>query len=514
MTKTEVILNKHLKEQELISRGDSRIIKEDEGNVLILLNDKYNSFEVSVNVNGGGLDGEPGVAHFLEHMLCPEIGKVEFFNNNSVDYNANTALFDTRYFTTGKGMYLEDLEEEKSKALASSKTVAKIMAFLDEYFYWWKLFRRISNRTATEVEKSVVERKLEKEKGIILSEYYAYQGNDYDDQLTELKAMAEPQYRDNLRQIIGEKEDIENMSLEKLIKFYRRYYNRNYTTVNISLPVDVLKLPDCHKLELRLSNLFKHELSDTEAVKYDLSEKIDNIRYERHKNEDFEIKDEGNSSVLLTFDLPFVSDKPVTGLHKDDEKCLILNPIHWLLNDSTVEIFRCQLMNELTAWLRDEGIIYWLAQYRNRRFETYSPNTQMTVRIYTKEHDKVIASVKSIIDKFEAKWEHIVTDAIEDAKNINTKRNMDAFLRSIDHNEIYRYNKLFKFANFTDDFFDIYKYIRQIGEERNNGEESSIFSLYKEVVSKFKELNKEFRIVKFYYKGDYNGEIEGEEIQI
>ena len=513
MTKTEVFLNKHLEEQELISRREDRITKLDEDNVLVLLNDKYNSFEVSVNVNGGGQDGEPGVAHFLEHMLCPEIGKVEFFNNNSVDYNANTALFDTRYFTVGKGMYLEDLEEEKDNALANSKTVAKIMTFLDEYFFWWKLFRRISNGTATEVEKSVVERKLEKEKGIILSEYYSYQGNDYEDELLVLKAMAEPQYRNNLRQIIGEKEDIENMSLEKLIKFYRRYYNRNYTTVNISLPVGVLRLPDCHKLELRLSNLFKHELADTEADKYDLSERIDNIRYERHKNEDFEIKDEGNSSVILTFDLPIVSDKPVTGLYKDDEKCLMLNPhLHWLLNDSTVEIFIHQLMTELTAWLRDEGIIYWLAQYRNRRFETYSPNTQMTVRIYTKEHDKVISSVKSIIDKFEAKWEHIVTDAIEDAKNINTKKNMDAFLRSIEHNEIYRYNKLFKFANFTDDFFDIYSYIKQIEEEINNGEESSILSLYKDIVSKFKELNKEFRIVKLYHKGETNGETKGENI--
>ena len=513
MTKTEVILNKHLKEQELISRGVDRITKLDEDNVLVLLNEKYNSFEVSVNVNGGGQDGEPGVAHFLEHMLCPEIGKVEFFNNNSIDYNANTALFDTRYFTVGKGMYLEDLEEEKNTALASSKTVAKIMTFLDEYFYWWKLFRRISNGTATEVEKSVVERKLEKEKGIILSEYYSYQGNDYEDELVALKAMAEPQYRDNLRKIIGEKEDIENMSLEKLIKFYRRYYNRNYTTVNISLPVDVLRLPDCHKLELRLSNLFKHELSDTEAVKYDLNEKIDNIRYERHKNEDFEIKDEGNSSVLLTFDLPFVTDRTNHDLHKDDKKCLMIHPdLHWLLNDSTVEIFRHQLMNELTTWLRDEGIIYWLAEYRNRRFETYSPNTQLTVRIYTKDHDKVISSVKSIIDKFEAKWEHMVTDAIEDAKNVNTKKNMDAFLRSIEHSEIYRYNKLFKFANYTDEFFDIYKYIKQTEEEINNGEESSILSLYKEIVSKFKELNKEFRIVKFYYKGESNENEEGDSI--
>lgn len=513
MTKTESALNKHLDRQEIISRSTYRIIKEDEGNVLLLLNEKYNSFEVSVNVNGGGLDGEPGVAHFLEHMLCPEIGKVEFFNNNSVDYNANTAIFDTRYFTTGKGMYLEDLEKEKTEALNSSKTVSKIMTFLDEYFYWWRLFRKISNDTATHEERTIVERKLEKEKGIILSEYYSYQGNDYEDELVALKAMAEPKYRDNLRHIIGEKEDIENMSLEKLIKFYRRYYNRNYTTVNISLPVDVLKLPDCHKLEIRLSNLFKHELSDTEAVKYDLSEKIDNIRYERNKNEDFEIKEEGNSSVLLTFNLPIVSDRPISGLHKDDEKCLMLNPhLHWLLNDSTVEIFRHQLMTQLTAWLRDEGIIYWLAQYRNRRFETFSPNTQLTVRIYTKEHDKVISSVKSIIDKFEAKWEHIVTDAIEDAKNINTKKNMDAFLRSIEHNEIYRYNKLFKFSNFTDDFFDIYSYIKQIEEEINNGEESSIFSLYKEIVSKFKELNKEFRIVKFYHKGESNENTEGDNI--
>lgn len=503
MTKTEVILNKHLNKQEEISKSYSRILKLDEGNILLLYNEKYNSFEVSANVNGGGLDGEPGVAHFLEHMLCSEIGKVEFFNNNSVDYNANTALFDTRYFTVGKGMYLEDLEDEKNEALNSSKTIAKIMTFLDEYFYWWRLFRKISNNTATEEEKSIVERKLEKEKGIILSEYYSYQGNDYDDELTALKATAEPQYRDNLRHTIGEKEDIDNMSLEKLIKFYRKYYNRIYATINISLPTDVLKLPDYHKLEIRLSGLFKNELSDTEAVKYNLEEKIDNIRYERNKNEDFEIKEEGNSSVLLTFDLPFVTDRTNHDLHEDDKKCLIINPdLHWLLNDSTVEIFRHQLMNELTAWLRDEGIIYWLAQYRNRRFETYSPNTQLTVRIYTKEHDKVISSVKSIIDKFEAKWEHLVTDAIEDAKNINTKKNMDGFLRSIEHSEIYRYNKLFKFANFTDEFFDIYKYIKQIEEEINNGEESSILSLYKEIVSKFKELNKEFRIVKFYHKGE------------
>ena len=171
-------------------------------------------------------------------------------------------------------------------------------------------------------------------------------------------------------------------------------------------------------------------------------------------------------------------------------------------------------MNELTTWLRDEGIIYWLAEYRNRRFETYSPNTQLTVRIYTKDHDKVISSVKSIIDKFEAKWEHIVTDAIEDAKNVNTKKNMDAFLRSIEHSEIYRYNKLFKFANYTDDFFNIYKYIKQIKEEIENGEESSILSLYKEIVSKFKELNKEFRIVKFYYKGESNENAEGDSVQL
>lgn len=503
MTKTELELNKHLKKQEVISKSDYRILKPDEGNVLILLNKKYNSFEVSVNVNGGGLDGEPGVAHFLEHMLCPEIGKVEFFNNNGVDFNANTAIYDTRYFTVGKGIYLEDLEDERNESLKNSRTISKIFTFLDEYFYWWGLFRKISNNTATEEERAIVERKLEKEKGIILSEYYSYQGNDYDDELTALKAMAEPQYRDNLRYIIGEKEDIENMSLEKLIKFYRRYYNRNYTTVNISLPIDVLRLPDYHNLEIRLSSLFKNELADTEAVKYDLNEKIDNVRYERNKNEDFEIKEEGNSSVLLTFDLPFVTDKANGDLHQDDTKCLIINPdLHWLLNDSTVEIFRHQLMTRFTALLRDEGIIYWLAEYRNRRFETYSPNTQLTVRIYTKNHDKVISSVKYIIDKFEARWEHMITDAIEDAKNINTKKNMDAFLRSIEHSEIYRYNKLFKFANYTDEFFDIYKYIKQIEKEIKNGEESSIFSLYKEVVSKFKELNKEFRIVKFYHKGE------------
>lgn len=513
MTKTEVVLNKHLNKQEEISKSYSRILKLDEGNILLLYNEKYNSFEVSANVNGGGLDGEPGVAHFLEHMLCPEIGKVEFFNNNSVDYNANTALFDTRYFTTGKGMYLEDLEDERDEALRESKTISKIMTFLDEYFYWWRLFRKISNDTATEEEKSIVERKLEKEKGIILSEYYSYQGNDYDDELTALKAMAESKCRDNIRQILGEKEDVENMSLEKLIKFYRRYYNRNYATINVSLPTDALKLPDYHKLEIRLSSLFKNELADTEVVKYNLREKVDDIRYERYKNEDFEIKEEGNSSVLLTFDLPFVTDRTNQDLHEDDTKCLMINPdLHWLLNDSTVEIFRHQLMNELTAWLRDEGIIYWLAEYRIRRFETFSPNTQLTVRIYTKDHDKVISSVKSIMDKFEAKWEHLVTDAIEDAKNINTKKNMDGFLRSIEHSEIYRYKKLFKFANYTDEFFDIYKYIKQIEEEINNGEESSILSLYKEIVSKFKELNKEFRIVKFYYKGESNENAEGDSI--
>lgn len=159
---------------------------------LFLLGTGVGGFDIDQNVDGKIVHHKSGVAHFLEHQMFYLDGKdvSDLFANLQCATNAYTSYTETAYY------------------FSTTSDVKKPLKLLLDF-----------------VENLDVSPKtIEKEKGIILNEYDMYQQSP-EQRLFKETLVSLYQYHPMKVDVLGTKEDIQNMTIEDLQQFYTLNYD-------------------------------------------------------------------------------------------------------------------------------------------------------------------------------------------------------------------------------------------------------------------------------------------------
>ena len=153
-----------------------------------------------------------GVAHFLEHKMFEQKNGIDpftFYSNNGASANANTSYYKTTYLFDGPNNVKENIE------------------FLLDYVQ----------------EPYFTDENVEKEKGIILSEYNMYEQNP--EQRLLMNTWRALYHKHPLKiDILGNKDDISNMTPETLTQFYQMNYDPSRLTLVGVTGKDINKIMD------------------------------------------------------------------------------------------------------------------------------------------------------------------------------------------------------------------------------------------------------------------------------
>ena len=202
---------------------------------LFLLGAKVGGFDIDQNVDGTLVHYKSGLAHYLEHQMFYLDGEdvSEFFAGLQCSTNAYTSYTETAfYFST----------------TADVKQPLKL------------LFDFVENLDVTD-------KTIEKEKGIILSEYDMYQQSP-EQRLFKETLISLYKNHPMKVDVLGSKEDIQNMGMEDLKQFYELNYDPSklclvgITGKDTNEIMDWIK--DCQKdvkskCDKEISRVFKEE---------------------------------------------------------------------------------------------------------------------------------------------------------------------------------------------------------------------------------------------------------------
>lgn len=176
-------------------------------NFYISFNVKYGNSYNSFKVDDKKINVPSGVAHFLEHKLFERediIHPFKFFSASGTDVNAGTSIYYTSYYCSGNNKFEENLK----------------------YLLNW----------ITKID--ITEEKVEKEKGIIIQE--SRMRGDNPSILIYDKIRANTFQKDFFgKRVIGEEQDILNITKEDLENSYKAFYRPDNMFVAIVGNFDV-----------------------------------------------------------------------------------------------------------------------------------------------------------------------------------------------------------------------------------------------------------------------------------
>lgn len=159
---------------------------------LFLLGAKVGGFDIDQNVDESIVHHKSGLAHYLEHQMFYLDGEdvSELFANLQCSTNAYTSYTETAFY------------------FSTTADVKKPLKLLLEF---------VENLDVTEDT-------IEKENGIILSEYDMYQQSP-EQRLFKETLVSLYKYHPMKVDVLGSKEDIQNMNMEDLKQFYELNYD-------------------------------------------------------------------------------------------------------------------------------------------------------------------------------------------------------------------------------------------------------------------------------------------------
>ena len=180
--------------KEILENGLQVILvhKPDYQKSLFLLGTNVGGFDIDQNVDGKVVHHKSGIAHFLEHQMFYLNGQdvTDLFANLQCSTNAYTSYTETAfYFSTTSDV---------------KKPLKLLLDFVENL--------DVSLQT------------IEKEKGIILSEYDMYQQSP-EQRLFKETLVSLYQYHPMKIDVLGTKEDIQKMTIDDLKQFYALNYD-------------------------------------------------------------------------------------------------------------------------------------------------------------------------------------------------------------------------------------------------------------------------------------------------
>lgn len=232
--------------KETLSNGLQVILvhKPDYQKSLFLLGAKVGGFDIDQRVDGQVIRHKSGIAHYLEHQMFYLDGEdvSDLFANLQCSTNAYTSYTETAfYFSTTADV---------------KKPLKLLLDFVENL--------DVTNET------------IEKEKGIILSEYDMYQQSP-EQRLFKETLISLFQYHPMKVDVLGSKEDIQDMSMEDLKQFYALNYDPSKLCLVGVTGKDTNEIMDwikeCQKdvlskLNKKIERVFKEEPKEVNRKEY------------------------------------------------------------------------------------------------------------------------------------------------------------------------------------------------------------------------------------------------------
>lgn len=407
-------------------------------------------FNIGINVRAGGLDYKSGVAHFTEHMLSANPAEVEIFNKNNIFNNASTSIVDTRYYLDHTGALLTNIPLEKEKAEENYKKVAEEIAnYIDEFFYWWKLIKKYSLKTITEDELVVLTKEFNRHKSVIREEINMKNKKmerDLEKQLRYYSNVTIPEWYNS---VLGTEEDLDNITLDDVSEFYRKYYKVNSVDIVLIIPKEiVLDYPDLYEkyLENKIRDL-KSEL----LVEKDPMVNVKNSTYFVNYKDEYE-------NNLDTMEIEYSEHSKVNFLMKLPDVNSIAEQFG--VPDRFVHELSITLENamydQVSSKLRQEGLIYGLTFWRNRNIGFNTGRTKLQLMCFTNNHEDTIEKTLETLNNLKLTIDHVITDERCVLKNVmeyNLNQSFMQFNETVDRRE---FNRYFRGINYPDYFYETF----------------------------------------------------------
>ena len=455
----------------------------------VYIDHKTPFFNIGVNVRGaGGLDYKSGVAHFTEHMLSANPSEVEIFNKNNIFNNASTSIVDTRYYLDHTGALLtNNIKDDDDIENEYKKMVDEIAEYIDEFFYWWKLIKKYSLKTITDDELTKLTKEFERHKSVIREEINMKNKKLDRDMTKQLRYYSNVEIPEWYNNILGTEEDLEKITLDDIVDFYRKFYKTNSVSIAFNIPKSIiLEYPELYKkyLEEKISNL-KHELLVDEKVMANMKGSTYFINYkEEYENnlDTMEIEYAEHSKVNFTMKIP-------------DEKAIAeqFGVPSILVNELSVTLENT-IYDQVTSKLRQEGLIYGLTFWKNRNIGFNTGRSRLQLMCYTNNHEDTIESTLDVLNNLEMDINNLVTIekcVLKNVSEYNLNQSYIQFNETMDRKEFDRY---YKGVNYPDYFYETF-YILNDGI-KGKYDMSNLEKLIKAYLDEFKKHLSDIHILK------------------
>ena len=380
----------------------------------------YPLLDIVLTINAGGMDGKPGIAHFLEHILCNDDNgngtNTRLEKDNRIKYNAGTGEFMTEFYYDCKGVYLGGASN-----YYPPNSKATIESAVSSFFKYHILMNKIAYNTATEEEINIMKQRIEKHRKIIVNEIETTVDKDFDEVnklvLSEILTEKGFSYHNKNYDILGTIENVNGYTLDDFVDFYKNYYTENRLKVAVSYPFAVVSVTDSDQEDIR--NIVKDIVTSMTSKEEGTKPVWETEESELYK------RDKEISTVYCNreeFQGLFLSARPtLIERYTDDTKHTEIP--RFLKHLVTVDILRESISN-IADDLRDKVLIYHGYKHPGC-VEGKNSFSNIILVIHSSNQEEIMDVIHDIIDKIKYDVEDFGRFIFEDAMRLLSKRSKD-----------------------------------------------------------------------------------------
>ena len=391
------------------------------GNVILCDTTEDNFPLLSLNVVNfaGGTDGRPGLAHFIEHILCndddSDENQSEFEKRNRLKYMANTSDFHSCYFYQGNGLYLKDV-----KNMNFNDYLEQVRTALKYFFKYFIIIKQSIDGTISEADYILLQNKIEKHRKIILSEMETTSDLDFEKtfHMTLEHFLTEDGFKvyDKNKRIIGDKYSVSKYSLSDLQEYFASYYTNNRFNVFLALPFrfnDGYERKEFLDMIKEITNsAYCHETNITEPCTWEEDYKGDNFYKNDRILDTISCSREDMQAVILSYENTLY------------ERTVEANPkyniIPRYLKNIIAGSIETKLTEDIVDKLREVGLLYYGYNMKGL-IESKNKFGNTMLILHTNNHEEIknlldngiIENLKySIDDLFDTLYKHFIEDLL------------------------------------------------------------------------------------------------------
>ena len=443
----------------------------------------YPLLDIVLSVNAGGMDGKPGVAHFLEHILYNDDNSTgsstELEKDNRIKYNAETGEFYTSFYYNCRGVYLGGVSNYYPTN--SKDTIEKTVS---SFFKYHTLMNKIAYNKANKEEINTMIQRIEKHRKIIINEIETTVDKDFNEvNIKILSALLTEKgfsYHSKNNDILGTVEDVNSYTLEDFIDFYKNYYTENRLKIAISYPFSIVSTdPQQEDIFNTVKNIINNIISKEEGTKPVWESEEDKLYKQDKEITTVYCNREKFQGLLL-------SAKPVLIERYVDDNMYTKIP-KFLKHLVTFDILRESIHN-IVYNLRERGLIYYGYKHPGCvEGKNYFSNT--IISLHSSKQEEIMNIIDDIIDDIKYDIKDFSRFLFEDAMRMLSKRKTDYMLHAKLHGSIKNY-EYFRdnIPQFTENSSDIKGYIcSEIWKDVNENSTPLLSEYINEVLEDYKK---------------------------